>query len=88
MISPRPDYVILRRAETSYKIGSIYLPDSAKEVPHEGEVVSAGSDCVVKEGQTILFASFAGEEFPDPNNEGEWLILIEQKFCLAILGEV
>jgi len=42
----------------------------------------------VKEGQTILFASFAGEEFPDPNNEGEWLILIEQKFCLAILGEV
>ena len=88
MYSPRPDYLILRRAETTTKLGSIYLPDSAVDVPSEGDVVSAGENCIVKEGQTLMFASHAGEEFPDPNNEGEWLILIEQKFCLAVLGDV
>ena len=88
MYSPRPDYLILRRAETTTKLGSIHLPDSAVEVPSEGTVVCAGEDCVVSVGDDILFASYAGEEFPDPDTEGEWLILIKQDDCLAILGGV
>ena len=85
MISPRPNFVIIRRAENVSKIGLIHLPDSSIEVPSEGTVVCAGDDCILEPDDDVIFGSYAGEEFPDPDEPGEWLILMAEKHVLARL---
>src|SRR6476620_8941153 len=64
----------------------IVLPDTAKEKPQEGKVISAGPGRLtdegkrepmdVKEGDTVLYAKYAGTEF---KIEGDELLLVSQK---------
>lgn len=43
------------------KIGSLYVPDKAKQRPQEGRVVEIGSDVTtVKTGERVLYGRFAG----------------------------
>src|SRR5258705_6763784 len=71
--TPLHDRILVRRveeAETSR--GGIIIPDSAKEKPQEGEVISAGKGKIseegkvrpldVKEGDRILFGKYSGTE--------------------------
>jgi chaperonin GroES len=92
---PLGDRVVVRpkQREEMTKSG-ILLPDTAKEKPQEGEVISVGPGRVLdngerlamelKVGQTVLYAKYAGTEFK--LDEDEYLILREPD-VLAVVNE-
>jgi chaperonin GroES len=70
---PLHDRVLVRRVEAEEKTtGGIIIPDTAKEKPQEGEVISVGTGARaddgkvtpldVKAGDKILFGKYAGTE--------------------------
>ena len=92
-IRPLHDRVIVKRIEeTESKKGLLYIPDSAKEKPHEGEVKAVGTGRLsekgdrvameVKPGDRILFGKYGGSEVKVDGEE--WLILREDEI-LAVL---
>lgn len=85
-IVPLGDKVVLRRQEAeSTTAGGIVLPDSAKDRPQKGEVVAIGDGhtrddgtkvpLTVKEGDRVIFSSYAGDEIKI--GEDEFLLLRE-----------
>jgi len=92
---PLGDRVVVRpkQKEEVTKSG-IVLPDTAKEKPQEGEVISVGPGRVLdngqrlamelKVGQTVLYAKYAGTEFK--LDDEEYLILRESD-VLAVVSE-
>ena len=73
--------------------GGILLPDSAKEKPKQGKVLSLGegkrlengkrASFQVKEGDTVLFTSYAGSEV---NVDGEEYLIMTEDDVLAVVG--
>lgn len=71
-LKPLHDRVLIKRIESEEKIGSLFIPDSAKEKPLEGEVVAVGPGRAldsgqirpmgVKPGDRVLFAKYAETE--------------------------
>lgn len=72
-IVPLGDRVVLKRADAEETTaGGIVLPDAARDKPQRGEVVAIGDGHVsdsgervaltVKEGDRVIFSSYAGEE--------------------------
>jgi chaperonin GroES len=72
-IRPLQDRIIVKRIEEEEKTkGGIIIPDSAREKPMEGEVISVGAGKVlengskqameVKKGDRILFGKYSGTE--------------------------
>jgi len=72
-IKPMNDRILVLRVEEEAKTaGGIIIPDTAKEKPQEGKVVSVGSGKMaddgkripleVKKGDRILFSKYAGTE--------------------------
>lgn len=72
-IKPMNDRILVLRLESETKTaGGIIIPDTAKEKPQEGKVVSTGPGKMddkgkrialeVKEGDRILFSKYAGTE--------------------------
>ena len=93
-IRPLGDRVLVQRVEAEAKTaGGILLPDSAKEKPKEGKIISLGdgkqlddgkrSSFSVKAGDRVLFTSYAGTEVKIGGDE--YLIMREEDI-LAILG--
>jgi chaperonin GroES len=91
---PLHDRVLVRRIEAAEKTaGGIIIPDTAKEKPQEGEVVSAGTGArneagavhplEVKAGDKILFGKWSGTEV---KVEGEDLIIMKESDVLGIVG--
>ena len=85
-IVPLGDKVVLKRQEAESKTaGGIVLPDSAKDKPQKGEVIAIGDGHVrrdgaripltVKEGDKVIFSSYAGDEIKI--GEEEYLLLRE-----------
>jgi chaperonin GroES len=72
--------------------GGIVLPETAKEKPQKGKVLSAGPGdrdedgkyipMDVKEGDTVLFAKYAGTEI---KVEGKKLLILRESDLLAIV---
>ena len=72
--------------------GGIVLPDSAKEKPRRGTIISVGdgklledgsrSDFQVKVGDTVLFSSYGGTEI---KLDSEEFIIMEESDILAVL---
>jgi chaperonin GroES len=92
-IRPLGDKVIVKRLEAEAKTaGGIVLPDSAKEKPKRGTILSVGTGRLldtgvrqplqVKEGQQVLFSSYAGTEV---KVDGEEMIIMDEGDILAIL---
>jgi chaperonin GroES len=93
-IRPLHDRVIIRRiSENETKTaGGLYIPDSAKEKPQEGEVVAVGKGKLlengtriepdVKEGDRILFGKYAGTEV---KLDGEELLIMREDEILGII---
>jgi chaperonin GroES len=90
---PLHDRVVIRRTEAAdSKVGSIVIPDSAKEKPQQGEVVAVGGGRLmeggdraaveVKPGDRILFGKYSGSEIKLGSDE--YLILREDEI-LAVL---
>jgi len=73
-IKPLHDRVILRRIEDNVNqtAGGLFIPDTAKEKPQEGEVIAAGEGKYkedgtrqtldVKSGDRVLFGKYSGSE--------------------------
>lgn len=85
-IRPLHDRIIVRRVEEEEKTkGGIIIPDSAKEKPMEGEVISVGKGkktedgkvlkMDVKAGDRVLFSKYAGTEVK--LDDVEYLIMRE-----------
>ncbi len=92
-IRPLGQNVLLRRLEAEEKTkGGIYLPDTAKEKPREGEVLALGEgeigkdgktkDFQVKKGDRVIFSSYAGTEV---KIEGEELLILSEDDILGIV---
>ncbi|MFM7148447.1 MAG: co-chaperone GroES [Gemmataceae bacterium] len=93
-IKPLGDRVVIKRFEAEEKTaGGILLPDSARNKPQKGKVLSVGPGKVnkdgkytpleVKEGQTVLFTNWAGDEFKEAH--GENILLMRADDILAII---
>ncbi len=92
-ITPLHDRVLVRRLEkVETAKGGIIIPDSAKEKPHEGEVIAVGAGKVekghrvtldVKVGDRILFGKYTGNDIEIEDQE--YLILREEEI-LAVVG--
>ena len=91
---PLHDRVLVRRIEADEKTaGGIIIPDSAKEKPQEGEVVSAGAGSKaedgkvtpldVKAGDRILFGKWSGTEV---KVGGEDLLIMKESDILGIIS--
>jgi chaperonin GroES len=91
---PLHDRVLVRRVEADEKSsGGIIIPDTAKEKPQEGEVVSVGTGArneqgtihplEVKAGDKILFGKWSGTEV---KVDGEELIIMKESDILGIVG--
>src|SRR5262244_3107583 len=92
--TPLHDRILVRRIEEAETTrGGIILPDTAKEKPQEGEVISAGKGKIneegkvrpldVKEGDRILFGKYAGTEI---KLDGEDYIIMREEEVLGILS--
>jgi len=92
-IKPLADKVLIKRVEAeSTTKGGIVLPDSAKEKPRRGKIVSVGDGKLlddgkraqfqVKVGDAVLFASYGGTEI---KVDGEELLIMEESDILAII---
>jgi chaperonin GroES len=65
-IKPLDDRVLIQQVEEEEKVGSIIIPDSAKEKPRMGKVVAVGTDEDLQEhikvNDTIVYSKYAGDE--------------------------
>ena len=90
-LHPLADRVLVKPIEKEEKTKSgIYLPDTAKEKPQEGEVLAVGPGKMsddgkripldVKVGDTVLYAKYGGTEI---KLDGEDLIILRESDILA-----
>ncbi len=65
-VQPLDDRVLVEPIQEEEKVGSIVIPDTAKEKPNIGKVIAVGTDEEIKElikvGDKVLFGKYAGEE--------------------------
>lgn len=92
-IRPLGQNVLLRRLEAEEKTkGGIYLPDTAKEKPREGEILAVGEGELdksgkrrvfsVKEGDRVIFSSYAGTEI---KVSGEEFMILSENDILGVV---
>jgi len=92
---PLHDRVLIRRVEAEEKtLGGIIIPDTAKEKPMEGEVVSVGPGARgedgkiqpldVKAGDRVLFGKWSGTEV---KLDGEDLIIMKESDIMGVLDQ-
>ncbi len=93
-IRPLHDRVVVKRIEEGETMqGGLYIPDSAKEKPQQGEVVAVGKgkrtddgkllSMDVQVGDRILFGKYSGSDVQD-ESATEYLIMREDE----ILGVI
>ena len=94
-IKPLGDKVIVQRLKAEEKTaGGIVLPDSAKEKPQRGKIISVGDGKAlddgtvkkvqVKKGDMVLFTSYAGTDVKIDGKE--YLIMSESDIMAVIEG--
>ena len=93
-LTPLHDRVLVRRTEGEEKTaGGLYIPESAKEKPSEGEVVSTGPGARkdngeliamdIKAGDKVLFGKWNGTEI---TVDGEDLLMMKESDIMGILS--
>ena len=92
-IRPLYDRIVVKRIEEQEtKVGGLFIPDSAKEKPQEGEVVAVGkgkrledgkvAPLDVQKGDRILFGKYSGSEI---RIDGEELLIMREDEVLGVL---
>lgn len=87
-VKPLQDRVLVKRLDEETKTASgIIIPDSAKEKPTKGTVISVGNGTkdepmTVKSGDTVLFAKWGGTEI---DVDGDTLLIMKESDILAII---
>lgn len=93
-IQPLADRVVVKALEESEQMrGGLYIPDTAKEKPSQGEVVAVGPgklseegtrlDMDVKVGDKVLYGKYSGT---DVTLDGEEYLILRESDILAIVG--
>lgn len=93
-LRPLHDRIVVRRLEDNENMrGGLYIPDSAKEKPQQGEVLAVGAGRVdqagkrvaleVKVGDKVLFGKYSGSEV---KIDGQEAMIMREDEILAILG--
>ncbi len=91
---PLHDRVVVRRLDGEEKTkGGIIIPDTAKEKPQEGEVVSVGPGARdeagklvtldVKKGDRVLFGKWSGTEV---KIDGQDLLIMKESDIMGVIG--
>jgi len=92
--TPLHDRIVVRRLEGEEKTaGGLIIPDSVKEKPSEGEVISVGAGARdenggriamdVKAGDKVLFGKWSGTEI---KLDGEDLLIMKESDILGIIA--
>jgi len=92
-LQPLGDRVVVKaQEETEQMRGGLYIPDTAKEKPQQGEVVAVGpgrllddgsrGELEVSEGDTVLYSKYGGQEF---TVGGEEYLILKESDIYAIL---
>ena len=92
-IEPLGDKIVVKRLEAEEKTaGGIVLPETAKEKPKEGKIISVGpgkvldsgerSNMQLKKGDRVIFASYAGTEV---EVDGEEFLIMSEEDVLAVV---
>ncbi|MDT8368441.1 MAG: co-chaperone GroES [Longimicrobiales bacterium] len=93
-IRPLADRVVVKALEESEQMrGGLYIPDTAKEKPQQGEIVAVGPgklseqgerlDPEVKVGDTVLYGKYSGT---DVTVDGEEFLILRESDVLAVIG--
>jgi chaperonin GroES len=92
-VSPLADRVVVKPLEETEQMrGGLYIPDTAKEKPQQGEVIAAGPGrfekdkrvpMEVKVGDRILYGKYSGTEV---NLDGDTYLILRESDILAVVG--
>lgn len=92
-VRPLHDRLLVERLpEESKTAGGLFIPDTAKEKPQQGRVISAGSGRVTEDGKTValevksgdkvLFSKYSGTEL---KLNGKEYLMIKEDDVLGII---
>jgi len=92
-IQPLADRVVIKALDDSEQMrGGLYIPDTAKEKPSQGEVVAVGPgkisdegkrlDMDVKAGDRVLYGKYSGT---DVTLDGEEFLILRESDVLAVI---
>ena len=92
-VNPLADRVVVRALEEAEQMrGGLYIPDTAKEKPQQGEIVAVGPGRYeegkrvpmdVKVGDKVLYGKYSGTEV---TIDAEQLLILRETDVLAIIG--
>jgi chaperonin GroES len=96
-VRPLGDRIVVRRSPLQEKTaGGILLPDSAKNKPQRGKVLAVGNGKMLKDGtrrplqvktgDTVLFTSWAGDEYKEGRTQDN-ILLMREEDVLAVIDE-
>ncbi len=92
-VRPLADRVVVKALEETEEMrGGLYIPDTAKEKPQQGEVIAVGPgktnesgervEMEVSEGDKVLYGKYSGTEITIDNEE---LLILRESDVLAIV---
>ena len=92
-VAPLADRVVVKALEeTETMRGGLYIPDTAKEKPQQGEVIAVGPGRTedgkrvpmeVKTGDRVLYGKYSGTEV---SIDGEQYLILRESDILAIVN--
>ena len=92
-VSPLADRVVIRAMEEAEQMrGGLYIPDTAKEKPQQGEIVAVGPGryekdkrvpLEVKVGDKVLYGKYSGTEV---TIDGEQYLILRESDVLAVVA--
>jgi chaperonin GroES len=92
-VNPLADRVVVKALEESETMrGGLYIPDTAKEKPQQGEIIAVGPGKYedgklvpmgVKVGDKVLYGKYSGTEV---TIDGEQLLILRESDVLAVIG--
>jgi chaperonin GroES len=92
-VNPLADRVVIKALEETEQMrGGLYIPDTAKEKPQQGEVIAVGPGRYddgklvpmgVKVGDKVLYGKYSGTEV---TIDGDQLLILRESDVLAVIG--
>ncbi|MGH7690158.1 MAG: co-chaperone GroES [Gemmatimonadaceae bacterium] len=92
-VAPLADRVVIKpMEETEQMRGGLYIPDTAKEKPQQGEIIAVGPGryekdkrvpMEVKVGDKVLYGKYSGTEV---TVDGEQVLILRESDVLAVVG--
>jgi chaperonin GroES len=93
-IKPLADRVVVKPLDQDQETkGGLYIPDTAKEKPQQGEIVAVGPgrvsddgariDMELKTGDKVLYGKYSGTEV---TVGGEEYLILRESDVLAVIG--